>query len=170
VRRSATGHRVPLGYGSIFAAITLGPTRVTSLILASTTSAIVLPTAAFRACCAYRHAPRPKVPIDPDDPAVILMSGGTTGTPKGAVGLHAGLVAAGLQSHAWLRPVWEDWRDIILLPLPLFHAYGHKVPAVVVLRRALPKTLLGSKVLGRILGGTPAGQHAVESEDAREIT
>jgi len=74
---------------------------------------------------AYRHTPRPKVPIGPDDPAVILMSGGTTGTPKGAVGLHAGLVAAGLQIHAWLRPVWEDWRDIVLLPLPLFHAYGH---------------------------------------------
>ena len=74
---------------------------------------------------AYRHAPRPKVPIGPDDPAVILMSGGTTGTPKGAVGRHAGLVAAGLQIHAWLRPVWEDWRDIVLLPLPLFHAYGY---------------------------------------------
>ncbi len=74
---------------------------------------------------AYRHAPRPKVPIDPDDPAVILMSGGTTGTPKGAVGRHAGLVAAGLQIHAWLGPVWEDWHDIVLLPLPLFHAYGH---------------------------------------------
>ena len=44
------------------------------------------------------------------------MSGGTTGTPKGAVGRHAGLVAAGLQIHAWLRPVWEDWHDIVLLP------------------------------------------------------
>ncbi len=74
---------------------------------------------------AYRHAPCPKVAIDPDDPAVILMSGGTTGTPKGAVGLHAGLVAAGLQIHAWLQPVWENWHDIVLLPLPIFHAYGY---------------------------------------------
>jgi long-chain acyl-CoA synthetase len=74
---------------------------------------------------AYRHAPRPTVTIDPDDPAVILMSGGTTGTPKGVVGRHAGLVAAGLQIHAWLRPVWDDWHDIVLLPLPLSHAYGH---------------------------------------------
>jgi long-chain acyl-CoA synthetase len=74
---------------------------------------------------ASRHAPRPTVPIAPNDPAVILMSGGTTGTPKGVVGRHAGLVAAGLQIHAWLGPVWEDWHDIVLLPLPLCHAYGH---------------------------------------------
>ena len=31
----------------------------------------------------------------PDDPAVILSSGGTTGTPKGVVGLHRHYVAAG---------------------------------------------------------------------------
>jgi long-chain acyl-CoA synthetase len=74
---------------------------------------------------ASRHAPRPTVTIDPNDPAVILMSGGTTGTPKGVVGRHAGLVAAGLQIHAWLGPVWVDWHDIVLLPLPLCHAYGH---------------------------------------------
>jgi len=49
------------------------------------------------------------------------------------------------------------------------HLAPYKVPAVVVLRRALPKTLLGSKVLRRLLGGAPAGQRAVESEDAREI-
>jgi long-chain acyl-CoA synthetase len=30
-----------------------------------------------------------------------------------------------LQSHAWLQPVWEDWQDVILLPIPLFHVYGH---------------------------------------------
>jgi long-chain acyl-CoA synthetase len=74
---------------------------------------------------AYRHAPRPAVTSAPEDAAVILMSGGTTGTPKGVVGRHAGLVAAGLQIHAWLQPVWEDWHDIVLLPLPLCHAYGH---------------------------------------------
>jgi long-chain acyl-CoA synthetase len=72
----------------------------------------------------YAHAPRPNIAVGPDDAAVILMSGGTTGTPKGALGQHGSLVAAGLQSYAWLRPVWVDWRDIVMLPLPLFHAYG----------------------------------------------
>jgi long-chain acyl-CoA synthetase len=50
------------------------------------------------------------------------------------------------------------------------HLAPYKVPAVVVLRRALPKTLLGGKVLRRMLGGAPAGQHSMESDDAREIT
>jgi long-chain acyl-CoA synthetase len=72
----------------------------------------------------YALAPRLGTPVGPDDPAVILMSGGTTGTPKGALGRHRSLVAAGLQSHAWLQPVWEDWHDIVMLPVPLFHAYG----------------------------------------------
>src|SRR5713101_284981 len=52
------------------------------------------------------------------------MSGGTTGTPKGVVGLHGGLVAAGLQGHAWLQPVLTDWMDVNMLPLPLFHVLG----------------------------------------------
>jgi long-chain acyl-CoA synthetase len=62
--------------------------------------------------------------VAPDDPAVILMSGGTTGTPKGVVGLHGGLLAAGLQGHAWLGPVLTDWVDVNMLPLPLFHVLG----------------------------------------------
>jgi long-chain acyl-CoA synthetase len=70
------------------------------------------------------HAKPPAVSIGPDDPAVILMSGGTTGTPKGVVGLHGGLVAAGLQGHAWLKPVLTDWVDVTMLPLPLFHVMG----------------------------------------------
>jgi long-chain acyl-CoA synthetase len=72
----------------------------------------------------HAQAPSPGVSVAPDDVAVILLSGGTTGMPKGVVGLHRHLVATGLQIHAWLRPVWEDWQDIILMPLPLFHAYG----------------------------------------------
>ena len=70
------------------------------------------------------HANAPAVSLTPDDPAVILMSGGTTGTPKGVVGTHGGLVAAGLQGHAWLSPVLEDWVDVNMLPLPLFHVLG----------------------------------------------
>jgi long-chain acyl-CoA synthetase len=70
------------------------------------------------------HQNAPHVPIAADDPAVILMSGGTTGTPKGVVGSHGGLVAAGLQGHAWLSQVLTDWVDVNMLPLPLFHVLG----------------------------------------------
>lgn len=72
----------------------------------------------------YRDAPRPPVPVGPDDPALLLMSGGTTGTPKAVVGLHRALVATGLQLRVWLHTVLGDWEDVFLLPLPLFHVYG----------------------------------------------
>ena len=60
-----------------------------------------------------------------DDPAAILMSGGTTGTPKGVVGTHRGMVTAGLQLQAWLSPAMHEWVDTIMMPLPLFHTYGN---------------------------------------------
>ena len=43
--------------------------------------------------------------MKPDDPAVLLMSGGTTGTPKGVLGKHGAYVIAGLQEVAWMRSV-----------------------------------------------------------------
>jgi long-chain acyl-CoA synthetase len=67
----------------------------------------------------------PGVTVKPDDPAVILMSGGTTGVPKGVLGSHRGMVTAGLQLRAWLRPAMNEWTDTIMLPLPLFHTYGN---------------------------------------------
>src|ERR1700730_5755737 len=59
----------------------------------------------------------------PDEDAIMLLSGGTTGTPKAVPGKHRHLVAAGLQLKAWLNPP-GDVRDIALLPLPLFHVYA----------------------------------------------
>ena len=60
----------------------------------------------------------------PNDPAVLLMSGGTTGTPKAAVGRHSAYVYAGLQIRAWVSPVLSG-RDVHCLPLPLFHVYAN---------------------------------------------
>ena len=54
----------------------------------------------------------------------MLMSGGTTGTPKAVVGLHSGLVAAGRQLNVWLHRPKGAPRDVILVPLPLFHVYA----------------------------------------------
>jgi long-chain acyl-CoA synthetase len=73
----------------------------------------------------FRDAGRPRHRVSPNDQAVILMSGGTTGTPKGVVGLHRGMVVAGLQLQAWLRPAVHEWTDKIMCPLPLFHTYGN---------------------------------------------
>ncbi|HEU0076906.1 MAG TPA: AMP-binding protein, partial [Longimicrobiaceae bacterium] len=73
----------------------------------------------------YRGAAPPAVRVGPDDPALLLMSGGTTGTPKAVVGLHRSLVASGLQLRSWLHAALGEWDDVILLPLPLFHVYGN---------------------------------------------
>jgi long-chain acyl-CoA synthetase len=72
-----------------------------------------------------RGKPKPAEGPTPDQDAVILMSGGTTGTPKGVVGAHRGMVIAGLQLQAWLRSAMNEWTDSIMLPLPLFHTYGN---------------------------------------------
>jgi long-chain acyl-CoA synthetase len=58
------------------------------------------------------------------DDAILLPSGGTTGTPKWVTGTHSGLTMAGRQLNAWLASVLVPWRDTLLVPLPLFHVYG----------------------------------------------
>jgi len=67
----------------------------------------------------------PHVPLSGDDPAVILSSGGTTGTPKGVIGCHRAYVQAGTQLRVWIRSLCDAWTDRILLPLPLFHVYAN---------------------------------------------
>jgi long-chain acyl-CoA synthetase len=66
---------------------------------------------------------RERAQLRTTDPAVVLMSGGTTGTPKGVVGAHGAYTAAGLQIAAWLRAVVEGETRPIFTPLPLFHVY-----------------------------------------------
>ena len=66
-----------------------------------------------------------RAPIAPDDPAVLLMSGGTTGTPQGVVGTHGAYVYTGLQVKAWTQSVLGGERDVIFAPLPFFHVYAN---------------------------------------------
>jgi long-chain acyl-CoA synthetase len=73
----------------------------------------------------HRDAPRPPVAVGPDDPAVILMSGGTTGTPKGVVGLHRHYAITGRQLATWLQAGTTPWDDVIMAALPLFHSFAN---------------------------------------------
>ena len=72
----------------------------------------------------YKDAPKLSHQVRHSDSAILLFSGGTTGTPKAALGTHHSLFMAGTQLRTWLRNVLEDWDDIIMLNMPLFHAYG----------------------------------------------
>jgi long-chain acyl-CoA synthetase len=75
---------------------------------------------------ATREAPAP-VEIDAsEDVAVLQYTGGTTGTPKGAMLTHANLTANTAQITAWgvnLKPGEES----ILGALPLFHVFAMTV-------------------------------------------
>lgn len=59
----------------------------------------------------------------PSDPAVIQFSGGTTGTPKAAVGSHRNIVANVTQFRVWLVNL-EDGNETFLVAIPLYHVYG----------------------------------------------
>ena len=59
------------------------------------------------------------------DPAVLLMSGGTTGTPKGVLGTHGAYVMAGQQIRTWNATALRGAEDVTFLPLPMFHVYGN---------------------------------------------
>jgi long-chain acyl-CoA synthetase len=70
--------------------------------------------------------PRPT----PDDIAFLLMSGGTTGSPKAVPARHRDFVMTAAQLEAWTRSALTAWDDKLLLPLPLFHVAGAAVQAL----------------------------------------
>jgi long-chain acyl-CoA synthetase len=63
------------------------------------------------------------VPVSPDDPAVFQYSGGTTGTPKCAIGLHRNLVANVYQFDHWLVNT-QPGEETLLVAIPIYHVYG----------------------------------------------
>ncbi|MFN8482613.1 MAG: long-chain fatty acid--CoA ligase [Anaerolineae bacterium] len=83
----------------------------------------------------YQGRPRPNIAVKPDDPAILLFTGGTTGTPKAAVGVHQGLLMSGMQFQAWFLGIMQPWKDRIFLSLPLFHVYAQAA--------VLPTALVG---------------------------
>lgn len=80
--------------------------------------------------------------LDASDQAVLLMSGGTTGTPKGVLGTHGAYTIAGLQIVAWLRKAIEGEKRAVFAPLPLFHVYSNVGIQSMALLSRLPIALI----------------------------
>ncbi len=61
--------------------------------------------------------------ISADSPAIFQFTGGTTGSPKAAIGTHFNLVANVIQFRNWLRDL-NDGEETMLAAIPLTHVYG----------------------------------------------
>jgi long-chain acyl-CoA synthetase len=72
----------------------------------------------------HTGAARPQVEVGPDDPGLILFTGGTTGVSKAAYATHEALIMAGLQIRAWFSATLVEWDDCFLGSLPLFHVFA----------------------------------------------
>ncbi len=66
--------------------------------------------------------PRP-VKVDPEDRALYMYTGGSTGVSKGAVLQHRNLLANALQVKSWCSDL-EEGKETFLAVLPFFHSYG----------------------------------------------
>lgn len=97
-REKKDGHRV---------ALSAGDQRFTDLLARGRDAAV------------ERARPRPQ------DPAILLFTGGTTGVPKAAVGTHHGMLVTGTQLCHWFRDELPEWNCTLLQLMPLFHVYGN---------------------------------------------
>jgi len=71
----------------------------------------------------YTDALRPDVEVSTDDTAIFQYSGGTTGIPKAAIGLHRNLVANSIQMLDWITTGVEG-EEVVMMAIPLYHVYG----------------------------------------------
>jgi long-chain acyl-CoA synthetase len=69
----------------------------------------------------------PLVQIAPDDLAVLQYTGGTTGTPKGAMLTHGNIFANVVQTETWQYRTYQRGYGRYLLVIPYFHIYAFTV-------------------------------------------
>jgi long-chain acyl-CoA synthetase len=73
--------------------------------------------------------------IQPDDLAVLQYTGGTTGTPKGAMLTHGNIWANVVQTESWNNPAYIlSGTERYLVVIPYFHIYAFSVCMMVGLR------------------------------------
>lgn len=81
--------------------------------------------------------------ITHEQPAILQFSGGTTGVPKAAVGLHCNVVANVYQFRAWLNQM-DEVKNPFLVAIPLFHVYGMVLGMVLAILMGCPMILINN--------------------------
>jgi long-chain acyl-CoA synthetase len=77
----------------------------------------------------------PHPAMDPHDIAVLQYTGGTTGTPKGAMLTHASIWANIVQTESWTNPAYIfSGNERYLVVIPYFHIYAFSVCMMMGLR------------------------------------
>ncbi|MBI3264135.1 MAG: long-chain fatty acid--CoA ligase [Acidobacteria bacterium] len=69
----------------------------------------------------------PRLAIASDDVAVLQYTGGTTGTPKGAILTHGNIFANVIQTETWHSPAYVRGQARYLIVIPYFHIYAFTV-------------------------------------------
>ena len=107
----------------------------------------------------FARAVHRKHALLPSQPAVILFTSGTEGTPKGVVLSNANLVANARQIFAHADGFLTA-REIVLNPLPMFHSYGLTAATVMPLLSGMTVVLYPSplhyKEIPKLIGATRA--------------
>src|ERR1700674_2154966 len=76
-----------------------------------------------------------RVAIESNDLAVLQYTGGTTGTPKGAMLTHGNIFANVVQTESWTNPAYVlGGTERYLVVIPYFHIYAFSVCMMVGLR------------------------------------
>ncbi len=78
----------------------------------------------------YKYPPAKHPSIDLNDVALIQYTGGTTGTPKGAMITHKNLMANTLQIKEWTNSIDLNDHENVLTALPLYHVYALTTNAI----------------------------------------
>ncbi|WP_225732813.1 AMP-binding protein [Pseudoclavibacter sp. CFCC 11306] len=63
------------------------------------------------------------VSVGLDDVALLQFTGGTTGTPKGAMLTHRNLLADSQAMRHWMRVILDEGAENVLAALPLYHVF-----------------------------------------------
>lgn len=68
--------------------------------------------------------PYKEVSVSQEETAFLQYTGGTTGVSKGAVLTNKNIIANMLQIMAWMRPLLEEGKEVVITALPLYHIFS----------------------------------------------